>query len=386
MGNSIRFRPSRIAALGALGVALGTLAFGTPVAAQVVVGQDPAQLTLEGYLNLTAAEVDDDASSASDSFLTMGGLRALGRVRLAELWDIGARVTLESVDEDLRVQEGSILLFGAGGRLEIGERMGLPDVLTGYAPNNFTFTSAEFGPASGASLDPAGRLQTAFLETGLAAQIDALTTLGVTAGQFADQSPKILYVSPKRGGWLAGLSFAPDADDSRFDELAQAGVTHERYWRQNVLRVGGTYSYARGVGEQGLPGHRDLHSLGLGATVILDDALMLGLAVSRDGRGGLPSEATGSSASVAWGATFSANYNYGPWTVGSYYQHAMGEGDGDRAGDDRLSAFELGASYRWNTRFRVYGGWFRYDFTDEGDDAGPSDAGSVLLIGIRAAL
>lgn len=385
MTNSACFRSIRIMSPGALGVALGTLAFVTPVTAQVVIDLDPAQLTLEGYMNLTTAGPDDGGSSTSDMFLTTGGVRALGRVRLAELWDIGARLTFESVDEDLRVQEASILLFGAGGRLEIGDRMGLPDVLTGYAPNNFTFTSAEFGPASGSSLDPAGRLQTAFLEADLAAQIDALTTLGVTAGQFADQSTKILYVSPKRGGWLAGLSFAPDAEDPRFDELAQAGVTHERYWRQNVLRIGGTYSFARGASEPGMPGRRDLHSFGLGSTVILDDALMLGLAVSRDGRGGLLSDAAGSR-SVAWGTTVSANYNYGPWTVGGYYQYAIGEGDGDRAGDDRLSAFELGASYRWNTRLRVYGGWFQYDFTDEGGAVGPSDAGSVLLIGIRAAL
>ena len=57
--------------------------------------------------------------------------------------------------------------FVKNGRIEIGERMGLPDVLTGYAPNNFQFTSAEFGPASGPSL-PGSR--TARLRPGRAAR------------------------------------------------------------------------------------------------------------------------------------------------------------------------------------------------------------------------
>lgn len=354
--------------------------------AQIVLDREPAQLTLEGYGNLTAAAVEDDAADGPDSSNLSAGLRALGRLKLPGRWDVGARVSVESFDEDVRLREASLLLFGAGGRLEIGERMGLPDVLTGYAPNNFTFTTAEFGPASGPSLDPAGRLQTAFLDAGLAGQINALTGLGVAAAQFEDQSPKILYVTPKHRGWLGGLSYAGDADDPRYRELVQAGLTHEKYWRQNVLRVGGSYAFAQGSRDAGMPPLRDLQSVSLGATVTLDDALMLGLAVSYDGDGGLPAATGGMSVSPAWGLTSSVNYNYGPWTLGGYYQYGSAEGDALVAGDDRLSAFELGASYRWTTKLRAYGGWFYYDFADEGGAGARTGAGSVFLLGVRAAL
>lgn len=174
------------------------------------------------------------------------GLRALGLFKLRGAWNIGGRVSVESFEDDVRLREASVLLIGAGGRFEIGERMGLPDVLTGYAPNNFTFTTAQFGPASGPSLDPAGRLQTIFLDPGLAAQINSLTGLGVAAAQFDDQSSKILYVAPKYRGWLGGLSYADDADDPQYRELVQGGLTREKYWRQNALRAGGSLAFANG--------------------------------------------------------------------------------------------------------------------------------------------
>ena len=105
-----------------------------------------------------------------------GGVRVLGRLLVDEWPDIGVRLAAEGNEEQARLVEASVLLFGGNGRLEIGDRMGLPDVLTGYAPNNFQFTSAEFGPASGPSLDPAGRLQTSFLPAALATPAGDLGT------------------------------------------------------------------------------------------------------------------------------------------------------------------------------------------------------------------
>lgn len=355
-------------------------------AAQVVLDREPFVLTLEGYGNVTVAAVGDDEADGTDASNISAGLRALGLLELPGLWKVGARLSAESFDEDVRLREASVLLLGPGGRLEIGERMGLPDVLTGYAPNNFTFTSAEFGPASGPSLDPAGRLQTAFLEPRLAAQINSLTGLGVAAAQFDDQSPKVLYVTPKYRGWLGGLSYANDADDPRYGELVQGGLTHETYWRQNVLRVGGSFAYAQGSRDAGMLRFHDLQSISIGASVTLDDALMLGISASHDGDGGQPAAPGRTSDSAAWGLTTSVNYNHGPWTLGGYYQYGSAEGDVLEPGDDRLSAFEIGASYRWTTRLRAYGAWFHYDFTDEGRAGAMSDAGSVFLLGVRAAL
>jgi hypothetical protein len=56
-------------------------------------------------------------------------------------------------------------------------------VLTGYAPNNFQFTSAEVGPASGPSLDPGGGLQTASWRDSLAERIEPLAAVGEFLGR-----------------------------------------------------------------------------------------------------------------------------------------------------------------------------------------------------------
>ncbi|MGQ0833413.1 MAG: porin [Gammaproteobacteria bacterium] len=275
--------------------------------AQVRLSSGDTGIAIEGFVNATTST----DLSAADPTSVAAGLRALARTRLREGPEVGVRIAAASIDSDVRLSEASVLLFGGGGRLEIGQRMGLPDVLTGYAPNNFTFTGAEFGPASGPSLDPAGGLQTTFLDGPLAPQVNALGTLGFAATLFEDESAKILYVTPKRRGLLGGLSYAPDADDPRYAQLVQIGLTHERYWAQNVLRWGGSYSFARGESTGGAPTFDDLHSANLGVTVTLDDALMLGASVTHNGESGLPSGLSGES-SAAWGMTTSVNYNHGP--------------------------------------------------------------------------
>jgi Gram-negative porin len=219
-------------------IALALLTTASAANSQVVLNAAPAQLTVEAYANFTAGNASEaeTSSMSADETRFDGGARVLGRLSLDDGPDIGLRLSAEVNEDEARLVEASVLLFGGNGRLEFGERMGLPDVLTGYAPNNFQFTSAEFGPASGPSLDPAGRLQTAFLPKQLAAQLDTLVSLGGTAALFDDQSAKILYVSPKKRGWLAGVSYARDADDDAIDALIQAGITHESYWQQNVLQ------------------------------------------------------------------------------------------------------------------------------------------------------
>lgn len=355
--------------------------------AQVVLDAGTVQFTTEAFANFTAG---DDAGigargGAADRSRFDGGARILSRTSLAQGPDVGVRLSVQAMEDEVRLVEASVLLFGGNGRLEIGERMGLPDVLTGYAPNNFDFTSAEFGPASGPSLDPAGRLQTTFLPVALAAQVNQLASLGGTAALFNDQSIKILYVSPKKDGWLAGASYAQDADADAIGELLQVGVTHESYWQQNVLRWGATYAYGR-AGEQQLS-LRDLSSIGTGISITLDDALTLGLSASYDGRSQLPSTASGAFASAAWGAVASLNYNRGPWTLGTYYQYASSEGSPFVSRDDRLVAFEAGASYRFTTKLRLYGAWYRFDFHDDDRSvSGLSEVGNVLVLGLRVTL
>jgi hypothetical protein len=358
--------------------------------AQVSLEHGPIELTVEGYANATtgAGDLRLDSDDFDDGDLRIdAAIRALARWHNPSGPDAGLRLVVESSPEDeFDLAEASVLLFGDAGRIEIGDRQGLPDVLTGYAPNNFTFTGAEFGPASGPSLDPAGGLQTALLDDALAAQLRELSVLGFAASLSDDRSAKALYVSPKWRGLLAGLSYASNATDTRFTDLVQAGLTHDRYWKDNVLHVGGSYSFARAARES--PAQRDLHSVNLGATLLLNYDWMLGASVTYNGSSGISRATTsGTSADKAWGSVVSVNYNRGPWTAGAFAQLSTQEGDVGRAGDDRLRALEGGLSYRISTKLRFYGAWYYFDFDDEGGElATDRHGGSIVLVGLRATL
>jgi len=239
-----------------------------PVAAQVVERGNHWDLTLEGYANTTTGSsqsVTPDDRNGSEDLRIDAALRGLARWKNPSGPDVGLRAVIESSPEDrLNLAEASLLVFGQAGRLEIGKRPGLPDVLTGYAPNSFAFTGGEFGPASGPSLDPGGGLQHAFLPANLAQQLNALAVLGATASLADDRSAKILYVSPKHRGFLAGVSYGPNADDPRFDRLIQSGLVHESYWSSNIFRVGGSYTYSHARSGLGVD-QRSLHSFNVGA-------------------------------------------------------------------------------------------------------------------------
>ena len=360
--------------------------------AQVVLEHAPYSLTVEGYANVTGARnvgEDNTADPPHYGSVIDSELRLLGLAKSEAGLAFGPRVTVRaSSGESVKLGERSLLAMGHYGRVEVGKRRGLPDVLTGYAPNNYQFVSAEFGPASGRSLDPDGGLQTSFLAPSLATQINPLTSLGITASFFFDESNKIIYVSPKTKGFLGGLSFSPDAEDGNFKQLVQAGLTYEYYWDQNVLRVGGTYAYARGAkGAPGSVSFDDLDSFSAGATVTLDDSLTLGASFTYNGDTGLQQGPGQSFTSPAFGFAAGINYNTGPWTFGGFYQWARAQEDTSIPGADRLQALEMGLSYRLNTKVRLYGAGYFYRFRNEG---GATDAnrfdGSVFMLGRRLTL
>jgi hypothetical protein len=360
-----------------------------PAAAQVVSRGERLDLTLEGYGNLTTANSQSisspDRLDGSQTRLD-AALRGLARWKNPSGPDLGLRVVAESAPEiHARIAEASLLVLGGAGRLELGKRPGLPDVLTGYAPNNFAFTSAEFGPASGPSLDPGGGLQNAFLAPGLAGQLNDLAALGASTSLANDRSTKLVYVSPKRNGFLAGVSYAPNAEDPRFNRLIQTGLVHERYWASNILRLGGSYTYAHANSESATP-QKSLRSFNAGATLILNYDWMLGISGTWNGTSGLTGASLGPT-SAAYGATASVNYNHGRWTAGAYYQLASSEGDPLVVGNDRLRAAEAGVSYRLTTKLRFYGAIYSFHFDNEGGTRrGDRHHGTELLLGVRATL
>jgi hypothetical protein len=356
--------------------------------AQVVLKDSHYSLTVEAFANVTAARNTGEDTRDSDEFNghVFGELRLLGLIGSTDKLAFGPRFTLRGTtgpaDDTVRFGESSLLLLGPLGRVEVGRRRGLPDVLTGYAPNNYQFVSAEFGPASGPSLDPDGGLQTTFLSPQLANELNSLSSLGITSSLFFDESSKIIYVSPKTKGFLGGVSFSPNAEGGNFDELLQAGLTYEHYWKENVFRVGGTYAYAEGKDLV-----KDLNSYSAGAALTLANELTFAASFTYNGDSGLRRGPGPTFESDAFGYALSANYNTGPWTFGGFYQRAESAGNVGLPGDDRLQAFELGLSYRTSTRVRFYGAGYFYRLRNEG---GGSDAerfdGSVFLVGTRITL
>lgn len=258
----------------------------------------PYNLTAEGYANLTGANISTDQPLADAKRTTArvdGGLRLLGLYGDAKGTRFGVRVEFESAKErSASTGERTLLVLGSWGRVEFGKRQGLPDVLSGYAPNTYTFTSAEFGIASGPRLDPGGTLPALFLPRALpralAAQINSISILGFANTLAGDRSTKVIYVSPKVRGFEGAASFSPQASDQngRFRNLLQTGLVHESYFGIDVFRVGGSFTYATGRRDP-LSGEAigDPNSASAGLTYELNEMLDLGLSATFDGHTGL---------------------------------------------------------------------------------------------------
>jgi hypothetical protein len=119
----------------------------------------------------------------------------------------------------------------------------------------------------------------------------------------------------------------------------------------------------------------------------LRDRWLVGVAVSYDGETGLPISSGVGYKSPGFGFSSSVGYNEGPWTFGGYLQFARAAGATTQRGDDRLTAFQLGLSYRLNVHVRCYGVAYRYRFDNEGGTlAADRFRGTVLLAGVRLAL
>lgn len=224
---------------------------------QVVFSHAPYNVTVEGYANLTGANISTDQALADAKRTTArvdGGLRLLGLYGDAKGLRFGARVEFESAKERrASTGERSLLVLGPWGRVELGKRQGLPDVLSGYAPNTYTFTSAEFGIASGPRLDPGGTLPTLFLPRALAAQINSISILGFANTLFGDRSTKVIYVSPKVRGLEGAASFSPQATDPGWICLAGTG---SGWWTRRLLSCSST-SRCTVIGLQDEPAEAD---------------------------------------------------------------------------------------------------------------------------------
>lgn len=131
-------------------VAIALMSTALPVASQLVYETTPYKLTVEAYANLTGAYntgEDHARDRETSSGLIDAEMRFLGTIKTTRDLTIGSRVTLHATsDEAFEFGKRSFLVQSGWGRVELGKRRGLPDVLSGYAPNAYQFVPAEFGP------------------------------------------------------------------------------------------------------------------------------------------------------------------------------------------------------------------------------------------------
>lgn len=293
----------------------------------------PFQLKLSGFANTAIGATPLGVASASEAEIEASPQYKLNRrVTLAARVVVNAGAFANSVDDRARLSLPEISAFAIGpwGRIEVGRRAGFPQSLIGFTPSEIAFTVAEYGPESGARLDPDGRLVTALLPEALRGPIDRLTYLGYAARLYDDRSAKIIYLSPRfKGGFYGAVSYTPrteNADDfrlagasqttgTRFRDIVQAALVWNRRSETLDLSVGGTVSHATAVASpvsNSIP--RKVTSLSGGVSATIRDRWALGLSGTWDG---LSSPVRG-----AYGVVASVNYVAGPWIAGGYVQHA----------------------------------------------------------------
>jgi len=289
------------------------------------------ELKTSGYFNLTPGGVLHGAGGRSGSsvgFVPEGEIELTPQYHLDEGGTIlAARVAINTSADvgqsfqsgDLLVPEVSAFVIGRYGRFEVGERAAFPQSLVGFTPSEIAFTAAEFGPESGARLDPDGRLPPSFLQSSLASRINALTYLGYSERFYDVRSPKLIYISPRIDGFYMALSYCPRtvrsegfqithtatpsgmsndpfanaANLSAFNNLVQTALVYNRRTEDVDLTVGTTLSHASaGEDTPTYLGHKDANSINAGITTILEDTWVLGASANYDGfsgtRPGLP--------------------------------------------------------------------------------------------------
>jgi hypothetical protein len=408
---------------------------------QVPPGQ--VALKLSGFENLDLADatgLGGGAGAESEielgpQYRTPSGITLAGRA----VFNLQARSALGGSASAWALSAPELSLFAIGpfGRIEFGDRAGFPQSLIGFTPSEIAFTAAEFGPDSGVRLDPNGGLPTAFLPAALAGRIGRLTYLGYSARFYDDRSPKLIYLSPRsRSGIFGAISYTPrTAADGGGFQLANgerplaatlANSLSPDVFR-NVLQAALVWNYrtawldlSAGVtasdAAAAIPSRlqttatlRRSDSLGPGVSATFFDTWTLGLSGTYDGLSQARPVAGGKGLAKPYGVVASLNYVNGPWVVGGYYQHAVGDtppatglGEGAPSADttvalhqDTVDVAELGASYLLDknhdllgpghyTDVKVFSSVYTYRFRGGGGmDLAPRLQGAVFITGVR---
>jgi hypothetical protein len=389
------------------------------------------ELKTSGYFNLTTGGV---LHGAGGQIGTSVGAVPEGEIELTPQHHLGeggtilaARVAINtSADvgqsfqsEDLLIPEVSAFVIGRYGRFEVGERVAFPQSLVGFTPSEVAFTAAEFGPESGARLDPDGRLPPSFLQKSLASRINALTYLGYSERFYDVRSPKLIYMSPRIDGLYMAVSYCPRtvrpegfqithtatpagmANDpfanaaklSAFNNLVQTALVFNRRTEDVDLTVGTTFSHASaGEDTPTYLGHEDANSINAGITTILEDTWVLGASANYDGFSGTRPGLPPALRRDPFGIIGSINYVDGPWVLGGYYQYATASSTTVTPAHDQIQIVEVGLSYLLDqnhdllgkgfyTDLKAYTSAYYYDFETDSNKSRSGYANGAAFVG-----
>ena len=391
------------------------------------------ELKISGYFNLTPGSVLRGAGGQTGSSI---GVEPEAEIELTPLYRLedgtilAARVAINSNADvgqsfrsgDLLIPEVSAFVIGKYGRFEVGERAAFPQSLLGFTPSEIAFTAAEFGPESGARLDPDGRLPPTFFQSGLASRINSLTYLGYAERFYDVRSPKLIYISPRIHGFYAAVSYCPRtvrpegfqithtatpsrtptdpfanaANLSAFNNLLQTAVVYNRRTADVDLTVGTTFSRASPGGDTPTYlGRQDTNSINAGITTIFEDTWVLGASANYDGFSGSRPDMPPALRRDPFGIIGSINYVEGPLVLGGYYQYAIALSTTVAPARDQIQVVEAGLSYLldqnhdflgkgYYTDLKAYASAYYYDFeTDSNGSRGGYSNGAVFVGGLR---
>jgi hypothetical protein len=391
------------------------------------------ELKTSGYFNLTSGGVLHGAGGQTGSSV---GVVPEGEIELTPQYHLegdtilAARVAINTNADvgqsfqsgDFLIPEISAFVIGDYGRFEIGERAAFPQSLVGFTPSEIAFTAAEFGPESGARLDPNGQLPTAFLQNGLAGRINALTYLGYSEHFYDVRSPKLIYISPRIDGFYAAVSYCPravhpegfqithtatpsstvgdtfanPANLSAFNNLVQEAIVYNRRTENVDLSTGTTFSYASPGGDTpDYLGRKKAISINAGIQTIFEDTWVLDASANYDGFSGTRPGLPPALRRDPFGITGSFNYVEGSWVLGGYYQYATAPSTTIAPARDQIQIVEVGLSYLLDqnhdllgkgfyTDLKAYASVYYYDFeTNSTRSGGNYASGAVFLSGLR---
>jgi Gram-negative porin len=394
---------------------------------------DAFGLKISGYFNLTPGGVlhgADGQTGSSVGIVPDGEIELTPQYRLEDGTILAARVAINTNADvgqsfqsaNFSIPEVSGFVIGEWGRFEVGERAAFPQSLVGFTPSEIAFTAAEFGPESGARLDPDGRLPPTFLQSRLTDRINALTYLGYSERFYDVRSPKLIYISPRIHGFYAAVSYCPrtvrsegfqishtatpsgtagdllaePANLSAFNNLVQTALVYDRRTQDVDLTVGTTFSHASpGDDTPVYLGHKDENSINAGITTTFQDTWVLGASANYDGFSGTRPGMPPALRRDPFGIVGSINYVEGPWVLGGYYQYATAPSTTTAPARDQTQIVEIGLSYLLDqnhdllgkgfyTDLKAYACAYYYDFETDSTRSGNRYAnGAVFLGGIR---